>query len=60
MRRTRVGPTNASARMPSYFGSKLQPEPVGASVPIVAYIGSSVAAEGRRAGIESVIERRVP
>jgi hypothetical protein len=45
--RTVVGPRNASARMPSYFGSKLQPASAGTSVPIDAYIGSSAFAAKR-------------
>src|SRR5690348_9183708 len=45
---TRVGVTKASARMPSYFGSNVQPVSVGISAPMLAYIGSRDSGERRR------------
>src|SRR2546430_14625209 len=44
----------ASARMPSYFGSKVQPFP-GTSLPMLAYIGSSAAAANLAGETDSVV-----
>src|SRR5213596_4331179 len=44
----------ARTRMPSYFGSKVQPFP-GTSLPMLAYIGSSAAAANLAWEADSVV-----